>query len=337
MTNDKSDWQEIAAIIRDALPEIDKALSQANVALSDRKLKAYEIVCDTMLEVSDYEAFFVSPAHGRIHIIIGDWFEARYGAAAENNQNDLFTTLVLIYDCPFEMHVPKNFKTRAEEPNMVWIGFPASVQDEEDPLLWIKNRSVVQGLTPEARSVASDEAKHTANLIRSISFDLRAIRSDSDASISDLAGAVFTDLQASARHLCIQDLSGLRASGWDVSQAVEKALKILIRRNGESPPFTHDLEKLSSIAERTSQIAIDRNELAKIPSNREATGMRYGGEITLAQAISAYQASLPILRNIMFAAKPDSKYNVREARFKIQKPPWFNFDTDAFSAELKKG
>ena len=56
--------------------------------------------------------------------------------------------------------------------------------------------------------------------------------------------------------------------------------------------------------------------------------------MTLSAAVMSYMAAVSIVRDLLFAAKPDSKYNVREARFKIQRPPWFDFDTDAFSKEL---
>ncbi len=243
--------------------------------------------------------------------------------------------MMVIHGTPFPMRVPKNFKTTAEEPNMVWIGFPASVQAEEDPLQWMENKGVVEGLSQREEEEARKAAKETANLIRSIWFDLRALEYESDADVSDLAGAIGSDLQASARHLCERSDAGLRSAGWDTSQATEKALKLFIRRKGQPPPFSHDLERLAACAEGLGALPIDRGTLAAIPSNRDATDMRYGGDVTLSAAKAAYEAALPIIRDLLFEAKPDTEYNVREARFKIQRPPWFDFDTEGFSAQVR--
>lgn len=335
MTANIEDWQQIAAIFHEALPEIDKVLSQANVPVTARSQKAFDIVQKTMLEVSDYEAFLLSEAHGRLLIIVDDWYKARYGDAADSSDDEGFGAMVLIHGTPFPMWVPRNFKTQADEPNTMWIGFPASVQAEEDPLQWVENKGVVKGLSQGEKEEVRKGAKVTANLIRSIQFDLRALEYEPDADVFDLAGAIGSDLQASARHLCERTDAGLRSAEWDASQATEKALKLFIRRKGQTPPFSHDLEKLAACAELLSASPIDRGTLAVIPSNRDATDMRYGGAVTLSAAKAAYEAALPIIRQLLFEARPDTKYNVREARFKIQQPPWFDFDTESFRVQLR--
>ena len=70
-------WKRVAELLHEELPQIDDALSQANVPISSRKLMAFDIVRDTMLTVSDQKAFLVSEAHGRFLVIIGDWFRDR--------------------------------------------------------------------------------------------------------------------------------------------------------------------------------------------------------------------------------------------------------------------
>lgn len=337
MTDNIKDWRHIAAILHEALPEIDRILSQPNTPISTRRLKAFDIIQDSMLEVSDREAFLVSEAHGRFLIIIETWFRERYGNAVDSDTEDNLVALVTVHETPFAMNVPKNFKAAAEEDNMVWVAFPASVQKEEDPLGWIADQSVLTALTPYERKEVRASATEIANFIRSIGYDLRSLEYEPDADICDLAGAVATDLQASARHLCERSAAGLRASAWDISQATEKALKLLIRRKGQTPPFTHDLQKLADRVEALRAVTINRTELDKIPSKDAATGMRYGGEITLADAMAAYRAALPIIRDLLFEAKPDAKVNAREARFKIQRPPWFDFDTQVFRDQIRSG
>ena len=335
MADDIRDWEKVAAILHEALLQIDQALSQANVPISARKLKAFDVVRDTMLEVSDYKAFLLSEAHGRILIVIENWYRGRYGDAVDDDEDGVFVSMLLVRGTPFAMRVPKDFKTSTDEPNMVWIGFPASVQAEEDPLSWIQSRGVIRRLSSEELDVFRRAALETANLVRSIGFDVRSLEHEKNFSIAELAGSVRADLQSSARNLCERNEAGLRSAAWDASQATEKALKLLIRRRGQTPPHTHELSELADRAESLGAEAIDRVKLALIPSGRDATAMRYGGDMTLSKAVDAYGAALSIIRQVVFEAKPDTKYNVREARFKIRRPPWFDFGTSAFSKKLR--
>jgi len=288
-----------------------------------------------MLAFSDYEDFVVSDAHGRIRIIIDDWYNARYGEAADSSNEDTFTGMVVIHETPFPIQVPKTFKAQGEEPNTSWIGLPASVQAEEDPLQWVQSKGVVARLSQDLEEDFRKSTKETANLIRSIQHDLSALEWIADPNVVDLAGAIRSDLQASARHLCERSEAGLRSAGWDVSQATEKALKLLIRRKGETPPFNHNLGALAKHAEWLGASVIDRGKLAAIPSNRNATDMRYGGRVLLSTIEAAYEAALYIIRDILFEAKPSTEYNFRDARFKIQRPPWFDFDTEGFLTQLR--
>lgn len=335
MTNDIRDWRKIAAILHEALPQIDQALSQANVPIPARKLKAFEIVEDTMLEVSDYRTFRLSGAHGRFLVIVEDWYRDRYGSAVDDDEEGGFVAMLLVHGTPFLMRVPKCFKTSADEPNTVWFGFPASVQAEEDPLSWIQSRGVVGGLSSDDLEVVRKTALETANLVRSIGFDIRSLEHEGELSIAELAGAVRADLQSSARNLCDRNKASLRSAAWDASQATEKALKLLIRRRGCTPDRNHDLSGLAAWAERLGAEAIDRGKLALIPSKGDATDLRYGGDMTLSKAVDAYGAALSTIEPIVFKAKPDTEYNVREARFKVKRPPWFDFDVKAFSSKLR--
>ena len=336
MTHDDKNWKDVAALLHEALPQIDKALSSANVQISSRKLKAFNIVRDTMLEVSDHKAFLLSQAHGRFLVIIGDWYRDRYGDAVDDDDVDgTFVSMVLIHGTPFAMRVPRTFRASADEPNMLWIGYPASVQTEEDPIGWIETSGVVGALSFEERDAVRNAALETGNLARSINFDLWSLEHEHDSTIAKLAGSVRADLQSSARNICGRHDASLRSAAWDTSQATEKALKLLIRQMGQAPPHTHILSELADQAERLGAGVIDRVTLAQIRSGPDATAIRYGGDMTLSDATSAYAAALPIIRQVLFETKPDTQCNMREARFKIQRPPWFNFDTVAFTKELR--
>ena len=335
MADDIMEWKEIAALLYEVLPQIDEALSQANTPISARKREAFDIVQSTMLIVSDDEAFILSEAHGKLLIIIEDWYRDRYGDAVDDDDDGVMVSMLLIHGTPFAMRVPKGFKARADDANMVWIGLPATVQEEEDPLNWIESRDVLARMSDEERDAIRRVALETANLVRSIGFDLRSLKHEENPNIVELAGSVRADLQSSARNLCARNEAGLRSAAWDVSQATEKALKLLIWRKGQEPPHSHVLSDLATQAESLGADTIDRTKLSLIPSGRDATSIRYGGEMTLSKAADAYSAALLIIRQVVFEAKVDTKYDTREVQLKIQRPPWFNFDTNAFREKLR--
>ena len=54
-----ANWKQVAKILHEALPQIDEAIGQASVPVTDRRLQAFNIVQDTMLEVSDTKAFLL--------------------------------------------------------------------------------------------------------------------------------------------------------------------------------------------------------------------------------------------------------------------------------------
>ena len=162
----------------------------------------------------------------------------------------------------------------------------------------------------------------TANVVRSIDFDTPSLQDENNLSIVELAGSIRADLQSSGSESLVSGVKppcarrpGMRP------QATEKALKLLIRRKGQTPPYTHMLPKLAVQAENLGAEVIDRVKLALIPSGTDATDVRYGGAITLSEVADVYGAALSIIKQVVFEARPGRQYNVREARFKIQRPP----------------
>lgn len=335
--NNVVSWKEIAAFLHEELLKIDPLFSEMNVPISKRKSKAFDLICGGSLKFPDVEAFRQSTARGAFQIIIEDWYRDRYGDAADEDRDSVFVSMVLVHGTPFAMRVPTIFTTLSDEPSTVWIGFPASVQAEENPLGWIESRGLIGGLSDNELDVLRETALETANLIRSISFDVRSLENDEDnLSIVKLAGSVRADLQNGARNLCERgNEANLRSAAWEASQATEKALKLLIHRKGQAPPPNHKLSELADKAEKLGAETIDCEKLALILSGKEAPKIRYEGDMTLAKAAAAYDAALSIIRKVVFEAKPDTKLNIREGRIKIRRPPWFDFDINAFSEKLR--
>lgn len=333
MTENIDQWKTIKSMLLDALPAIDEYLNEINVPLSRRSTQAFDVIQKTMLEVSDWEAFMLSPVHGQFHVLISNWYQKRYGRSAVKN-DDRFFSHALIHGMPFPMAVPKNFRIPDEDPKLQWIGFPASVQSEENCLQWIDGGPEFSTLSEEDHESLSAQCFDRANYIRSIGFDLHALEHDTDAAISGLAASVRSNLEGASRYLCQRRDSDLRHAGSEISQALEKALKLFLRRNGQTPPRSHDLAKLATLAETEGLYQMDRSDLEKIPSGSNAASIRYEGEIQFQLVVDAYDVALAIIARVVEACTPKSEINVREARFQIKTPPWFEFDQAEFLDQL---
>ncbi len=315
------------------LPRIEEELSRESVPLTARPQRASEIVMNRMLEVPDRGALLLSEDRGKLQILVRDWYYGRYGDVTTGKEGD-FVAMVLVHGTPFTMLVPRRFTASTGEPDTVWFGWPASVQVEEDPLTWVENRDVVRRLSEEASEVVRQTALDTANVVRSIDFDLRLLADVEDVEVTQLAGSVRIDLQSSASNLCRQDQAALRSAAWEASQATEKALKILYRRKRkiEDHPHIHGLDQLATEA---GAEGVDHSELTCIPSGSDATSLRYGGSMTLSRAVDIYGAALAVVKQVVFEASPEGEYNWRNARLKIQRPPWFHFDIRGFRESLR--
>lgn len=328
-------WLPIAESIKTVLPKIDRALSDANTPLSKRKARALDFIQSHMIEIQgDYQEFLNSEAYARIMALVDDWYCERYGAALEADK-DRFHSLVVIHGTAFPLLVPSTFSIPGEEDGTVWVGFPASVQKEEDPLSWIVD-SPNFGTLPESDYEALRKAaEKTATAIRSIIFDLRTLQSYTVDTHRDLAASVLANLRSSAQKLCGRDDGLLRDAGWELCQAVEKALKLYIRRNGGQPKTSHKLAELADHAEMIGTIKIDRRKIDLVPSDKAAVNLRYEGRYSIEEGLEAYSASLDIIQALAFEARVKSEFDVRQARFLFKTPPWFSYDTDSFLAEIK--
>jgi HEPN domain-containing protein len=327
-------WRIIAACIRDALPHIDAMLSERDISLAKRRSKAIDFVRHQMIETNaDTGTLIVTEAYAQIVALIDDWYAERYDTA-DKAGNDTFASLIFIFDTPFAFDVPLTFTTLGEEKGSAWFGWPACVQPEESPLDWIIDGPKVSGLTDAAHAELADLATTRANSIRATNFDLRTVMYGPCHEHAELARMIVADLKSAAIALRSGDPGLCSSSGWAMSQATEKALKLYIRVKGGTPKNIHILPELADHADSLETYRVNRSALDEIPSGSHAVGLRYGGAFSWKQGEAAYAATLDVIEKLATEVEIKTEYNVRNARF-LLKPPWFGFDTDAFINSIK--
>ena len=331
--SDTDTWDQIASTIAENLQEIDEAFAQTNMPLKKQKMMAQDVINKHMLQIVDWEEFLVSEDYARVMALVDDWYRKRYGSAFETERDD-FHSLIIIHDKPFPLYVPLTFSISGDEEGTAWVGRPASVQKEENPLKWVMHGPNINTLSHSQRNKLLAQATENSNFIRSINFDLRTLYSGSNEACRDLAEAVLADLQNAAQNLCKRQNGALRNAGWELCQAVEKVLKIYIHRHGNTPAKHHKLFDLAQDAENLGTLKINKLALKYIPSGSLAANLRYGGEYKIENGLKAYHSALKIIKEIALAVQIKTDYNIREARFLI-KSPWISYDTKTFLETIK--
>lgn len=97
-------WKEVAAVAHEAIVQLDCEFGWANVPLSARKRKAFDIERESFLVTSDHIAFYRSEAHGRILVIVEEWYRDRLGDAVEDDDVQFFIWTLLVHGTPFLAH-----------------------------------------------------------------------------------------------------------------------------------------------------------------------------------------------------------------------------------------
>ena len=331
MTN-ANEWKTVADMLKEALPPIDEVLAQENYPLSKRHHKAFEIIQETMLTTSDYKAFLESDVHGKFLVIIQDWYRGRYGDAMDDDESYTIG-MVMVHGTPFQIRVPHTFRMPSEN-NTQWIGFPASVQPEENPLEWIHNGPNLKILSDSEKHLLQKQAAKIANDLRSIRFDIGSLQCKVTHEVAELTASTLSNIESAAKYFCKRSPADLRHAGWEISQATEKAFKFYILQKGQTAKFTHDLHLLTDTAEKLGSLKFDKALVNLIPSGSDATNIRYHGEYNLETACSAYMACLVLIQQLAYDIRPESEYNVRNLRIQIKTPSWFEFDRELFRKSL---
>lgn len=274
---DKSHFEEL-------MEEIDRGLKSDNVPIHARQILGWTRVCQrlnlSLPMVGQPVAGIYSGPSLSGHI--KDWYDSRYGDRLKIDFSVGYIPIAILEDLylvrlPLVLGAAQIFIDRSPRPTSAQLNNFSRNAARSNILDWIAD------LTDQTRTCLSDadldEIFHTCIT----AFEQANRWHNGDKQLSDaLAG----DLKLSATQ-AIEGNFGL--SRWHSLQAAEKATKAFIRKFGENPPFTHDLNKLTKQAEKFGSITFAPKDV--IAANCSA-GVRYEGDTSSqAQALSANQAA----------------------------------------------
>src|ERR1700681_68826 len=328
------DEQPLSSIIAERLPALDSALAEDEVALTERPfLATVNFSRAFVLELRDGDkqwtpdmdsAQFVTERWFRaLYQEIEEWYRKRYGASLDKSPPRTANGFVLVWGTPFALKVPVMVIKPGKPGKTVWVSFPDSVLEAEDPTEWLVASPNLAAMTASELADVTAECQEIASLLRSIMVKLMGIQPNTPILQGFLDG-VRLHVEVAAEHVIRERQEGVTPRAyWETQMACECAYKALLQQKRGSFRETHDLFTLHDEAEPYN-LAIKRDILKRLPRWKEMVEFRYG---QLEPAIASfYKAYRTMLRVVDAVLAPIVTLGLGKASLEIAKAPWLPED-----------
>jgi hypothetical protein len=325
----------IASAIAEILPSLDSALASNDVDLTERPfLAVLNFAKAFVLEIKDGDKqwtpdmdspqFVTERWFRALYQEIEEWYRVRYGAALEKSPPRTANGFVLIWGTPFALRVPITVIEPGTPGKTVWVSFPDSVADAENPVEWLVAPPNFAAMSASDLADVTAECKEVSSLLRSIMVKLIGIQLGSPI-VQGFLNGVRLHIEVAAEHVTREQQEGVTSRAyWEIQMACECAYKALLQQRRGSFIETHDLFRLHDEAEQYG-LAVKRDSLKKLPRWKKMVELRYGQ--TLDPAISSfYEAYKVMLRVVNAVITPMVTLGIGKASFEIARAPWLPED-----------
>jgi HEPN domain-containing protein len=274
------------------MEEIDAELRRDEVPIHARSfhaIRAFAIKCQVDLPIPAASTCGIRGIYagesGAAHIIA--WFDHRYG----DRQNIFMgpgSTIVLLRGDPWEVRLPLIFGrvhcVVARELNRRNTG-PIRGLSGEPPVINLLDL-IVDLPAGLAKSLSDQECELVYSCFMRGMHSLNVLQNFRS---KPYVPEALADIDAAVRHL-LSNPPHYGQSKWASAQAAEKLLKSFLKDRGRSFPYSHDIHKLSNLAQAAGFPITD---LAMLDQLQTSPASRYGEEqVSLSQAANAHAASL---------------------------------------------
>jgi HEPN domain-containing protein len=330
-----ADETSLSSVIAERLPTLDSILASNDVALTERPfLATVDFARAFVLEIKDGDKqwtpdlespqFVTDQWFRALDQEIESWYRQRYGAAFEKSPPRTGSGLVLIWGTPFGLKVPVTVVRPGTPGRTVWVSFPDSVLDTEDPASWVVSPPNLGAMSDSDLEKFTAECKEISSLLRSIMAKLMGIQLSNPVVQGFLNGVRF-HVEVAAEHIIRERHEGVAPRAyWEIQMACECAYKALLQQKSGSFIQTHDLFLLHDKAEPYG-LAIKRDILKKLPRWKDMIELRYGQ--TVDPAITGfYEAYRIMLRVVDAVLAPIVTLGLGKASLEIAKAPWLPED-----------
>lgn len=177
---------DLTETLAEALPLIDRALAERDIALKERPLSAaIEFVSYFVHAVREGETPEAEPGEPS-EFLATQWFASLYGqaekwygkhypGAMEQERHDRILGIVMIAGTAFAIRVPAVRRRPGRPGETVWISFPDGLREGERALDWIDAAPNLAMLSPKELRIGEEFAAAVANDLRFIRTGLMAV------------------------------------------------------------------------------------------------------------------------------------------------------------------
>jgi hypothetical protein len=243
------------------------------------------------------------------------WYRARYGEAMRGNTESTARGLVIFRGAPLTLTVPLTVTRQADRPGHIWLHFPRTVRDDEDPYAFLDAPLQRSGLPPSAADLLASELVSVSNATREFNNELRT--ADIPANAHPLMARIGPTLNHAVESAAASiDRRGL--SIWDLNLVAELTLKVFLRQRRAQFKRTHAVRTLHEHAVREGLPPLDADVLDVFPAEDVAVRQRYGEEAppTLQDVNLLYRAVLRFATAV--AASLTHRFRMNNAAMLIQ-------------------
>lgn len=335
-----TDEESIASAIAERLPALDSILASEEISLDERPFRAALYFAQFfVLEIRDGDRqwtpdlespdFVAEKWFRALYQEIESWYRNRYGAALEQSPPTVVNGFVLIWGTPFALKVPVTVTTPGRPGKTVWVSFPDSVLENENPASWLVAPPNLSAMSDFEQEEVVVQCKEIASLLRSIRVKMMGITGNSV--VQGFINGVRLHVEVASEHVVREQRGGATPRAyWELQMACECAYKALAQGRGGSFRETHDLFLLHDDVESYG-LAVSRELLKKLPRWKTMVELRYG-QVADPAIASFYEAYKTMLQVVDAVLAPIVIFGVGKASFEISKAPWLSEEGDEASS-----
>ncbi len=291
--------EQMQSVVREQLIVIDEVLSKRGTSLILRPFEAATLFvneCILEIEGDTKDNYWEKKWFSDIYQWTEEWYRERYGDAFKNDRKENAKGITRVYGTPFALDIPLTL-TEPEEPGKtVWLIFPIEIMPNETPVDWLMPKPKLQQLSEQQLTRLTKEIEFVATSLRSINVNLMTAEYPL-YSLQMLGGGITAHLKKAVIDILTGKPEQISIAFWEIHLAIEKSIKLLLKQTGESPPNTHNLNKLRKMADSIADSSELRDSFEQCPSDKEAIKYRYGenDNVSAEKVIQFYNNSLRIV------------------------------------------
>lgn len=227
--------------------------------------------------------------------------------------------IITPYGHPVLVKIPAT-TTRVEVPNQTaWLTFPDCLSENESIEGMAQTKIDLDKLPAEEVDRLSTEFNEVVSMTRKINLNLKSVYSV-DKEAANMAGGIWGHIEKSIIDILSLKDSQASIGCWELHLAIEKTLKVYLKKVCNSWVFGHDLKKLGRKI-NDYDASLDFSVIQSFPIDEDAIKLRYSELVkNVSEVVEYYKKALLLIERV--TNNYEKKYSINNASFLLKMAPW---------------